>query len=329
MGAKHRKNRSPQGSAEKRKLPTESSETSGIGSLGNIVGLIIGGLFLLAAGLFVYGDQLAKKTGSKAATKPQGEAVYNSDTGKSQMRDDVALEATEIAKYHHDPKAFTQGLLLLDGYLYESTGMYGESEFRKVEIETGKVVKSYKLDDKLFGEGLTYVPETERFYQLTWKEGVMLEFDKEMNLVKSHTNLPSTKTRELWGICNNGTHFFVSDGSHNIYVWTISDLQPVTRIAVFDTKGRKVTKLNELECVSKQGTYPDIFVNIWYSDIIHRVDLVTATVIKSYDMSALHTRRNQHDVLNGIALSDDLSQMYITGKWWPTMHLFSMKEVSK
>ena len=325
MGAKHRKNRSPQNSLDKRKPQQEDVHESGVSKLGHVVAIIMGIIVILALLLLVYGDELTQSF--KKNSVSSGEAVYDSKTGKSKLKEDKELIATEVASYPHDKKAFTQGLVLLNGYLYESTGMYGESEFRKVDIETGKVLKSYKLPDKYFGEGLTYVSETERFYQLTWREGVMFEFDKDMNLIKEYTNLPATKTKELWGICNNGTHFFVTDGSHYVYVWTMTEpIKVLSRIAVFDTKARAVNRLNEVECISKPGTYPDVFANVWYSDTIHLIDLVTANVKKSYDMSALHKRKNQHDVLNGIAVNDDLSTMYITGKLWPTMHEFSMKE---
>ena len=42
------------------------------------------------------------------------------------------VELTLISSHQHDSEAFTQGLEMHDGSLYESTGLYGHSSLRAV-----------------------------------------------------------------------------------------------------------------------------------------------------------------------------------------------------
>ena len=69
------------------------------------------------------------------------------------------LKLRVLRELPHDPSAFTQGLLLHQGQLYESTGQYGQSGLRRWSQATGEVLQRVKLGPGLFGEGLALVGE--------------------------------------------------------------------------------------------------------------------------------------------------------------------------
>jgi len=86
--------------------------------------------------------------------------------------------------YPHDSKAFTQGLLYHDGFLYESTGIRGQSSLRKVELESGKVLQKSSLNSALFGEGLAMWEQ--QLVQLTWKAGAAIVYNfKDFKVLKA------------------------------------------------------------------------------------------------------------------------------------------------
>ncbi len=222
-----------------------------------------------------------------------------------------------VATYPHDRTAFTQGLVYDNGVLFESTGQYGQSSLRKVQLRTGRVLQRRGVSHTYFAEGLALVGN--RLIQLTWKEKTGFVYDK----ASFRQTRTFTYTTEGWGITFDGTSLIMSDGSATLYF-----LDPQT-FAVRDTlnvsdNGQPVVRLNELEFVNGE-----LFANIWQTDLIARVNLKTGRVIGWIDLSGLLTpvERQRADVLNGIAYDPKGDRLFVTGKYWPK--LFEIKLVPK
>jgi len=222
-----------------------------------------------------------------------------------------------IKSFPHDPRAFTQGLVWEDGYLYEGTGQPGESWLRKVEPETGKVISQVNIDPQLFGEGIAIMGD--RIYQLTWTSKVGFVYDKktfaQINKVYYQT--------EGWGLTSLGDKLIMSDGTNTIW-FLDQDFNVVSSIEVWDNKG-KVNNLNELEMVEGE-----LWANIWQTDRIARIDITSGMVLGYIDLDNLlprNQRKGDEDVLNGIAYDAAGKHIYVTGKWWP--RLFEIEVIKK
>lgn len=209
-----------------------------------------------------------------------------------------------IKKYDHDPKAFTQGLEMRDGFLWESTGRYGESSIRKTEL-SGKVLINKPLDESMFGEGLTYLDG--KFYQLTWKAGKALVYDKELNVVDEFEY-----EGEGWGLTNDGTHLIFSDGSREIKFLDPETFKPVRSIWVQQPSRRSVGQLNELEYY--QGK---IYANRYQSDFVYEIDPENGDVTKIINLRGIWKQRPADGVLNGIAVNEKSGKLLVTGKLCP------------
>ncbi len=223
-----------------------------------------------------------------------------------------------VNSYPHDIRAFTQGLLYHEGYLYESTGQYGRSTLRKVELETGEVLQSLNLDRNLFGEGLCV--HDGKLYQLTWKARVGFIYDIETFQVLSRIHYQT----EGWGLTSDGSNLLKSDGSHYIYLLDPQYFSETGRIEVFDNKGR-VENLNELEFID--GV---IYANIFGTDSIVKIEQETGRVTGVIDLTGILAPRYHHsnlDVLNGIAYDHENDRLFVTGKNWP--RLFEIELVEK
>ena len=215
-----------------------------------------------------------------------------------------------INTFPHDPRAFTQGLVFHQGFLYEGTGLSGKSSLRKVELETGRIVKRYRLPDRLFGEGITLWQNN--LIQLTWKSRTGFVYDRgTFRLLKKFT-YPT----EGWGITQDGKHLIMSDGTSFLYFLDPYDFKVVKRIQVHD-RGFFITQLNELEYI--QG---DIFANVYRSDRIVRISPETGRVTGWIDLQGLlpvKDRTQGVDVLNGIAYDAHEDRIFVTGKYWPKL----------
>ena len=212
-----------------------------------------------------------------------------------------------IRRYPHARDAFTQGLLFHDGALYESTGQYGHSSLRKVEIKTGRVLKSEAIERSFFAEGLARVDD--RLVQLTWKEGRALLWS-----LKDFKSLGQLRyDGQGWGLCYNGEHLVMSDGSDTLSLRDPSTFKIARRLRV-KRAGRKVQRLNELECVGDE-----VYANVWQSPEIIKIDLDTGDVLTSVNAGGLLTPKERvgTDVLNGIAYLPQNGHFLITGKNWP------------
>jgi glutamine cyclotransferase len=221
-----------------------------------------------------------------------------------------------INTYPHDRKAFTQGLVLEDGILYEGTGRNGFSELRKVELETGKVLQKYRLSEEYFGEGITVFGD--RIVQLTYLSNVGFVYKKETFELLREFNYPTPG----WGITNDGENLIMSDGTQKLYFLDTETFQQIRHIEVYN-QGVSVWGLNELEYVKGQ-----IFANVWPTERIARISPETGQVIGWIDMRGLLTKHDhtfQVDVLNGIAYDKEKNRLFVTGKFWPK--LFEIKLV--
>jgi glutamine cyclotransferase len=219
-----------------------------------------------------------------------------------------------INTYPHDPNAFTQGLIFLDGHLYESTGEPGHSSLRMVDLETGRVLQNAPLKQKYFGEGLTNWGST--LVQLTWLSHVGFVYDRF-----SFRVLRTFKYDfEGWGLTQDGKYLIESDGSTTLRFLDPETFHEVRRIEVTD-HGKPVQELNELEYI-----HDEIYANLWHSDRIARISPATGRVLGWIDLTGL-LPADQHSgpesVLNGIAYDAEHDRLFVTGKLWPL--LFEIK----
>ncbi len=217
-----------------------------------------------------------------------------------------------VATYPHDPTAFTQGLEIVDGNLWESTGEYGKSGVRQVELSTGDILRSGNIDPRWFGEGLTAIGDGLAI-QLTWKAGQAVVWD-----LAGPTPIDvHTYDGQGWGLCRlDEATLAMSDGSETLTIRRLDDLSRLTEVRVV-LDGEPVKRLNELECVD--GT---VWANVWLTDTIVAIDPATGRVTGVVDASSLLTDRSSlgtDDVLNGIAHDPGSGRFLLTGKRWPTL----------
>lgn len=243
-----------------------------------------------------------------------------------------------LREFNHDANSFTQGLIIKDGYIYESGGLYAKSTIRKVDPKTGKVLQMKKLPKHFFAEGITIINGL--IYMLTWRENTLLILDqktfelKDMRSYKTHTG-------QGWGIAFDGKNLITSDGSHILTkfklppppppsnidndiethkplmkfgMWRLAKpLELIEQIPVI-YKGKPLKKINDLEYVNGK-----IYANIWYEDVIVEIDPNTGTVLNVIDMSDLwpmKSRPRTADCLNGIAYNQTDHSFLLTGKLW-------------
>lgn len=215
-----------------------------------------------------------------------------------------------IKSYPHDPRAFTQGLVYNEGYLYESTGLYGQSSLRKVEIETGKVLKLKRIPSQYFAEGLTLWRD--QLILLTWRSRVGFVYD----LKSFEKRKQFSYSTEGWGLTHNGRYLIMSDGTDTLYFLHPETFQVVKRIQVQD-RGVAVDSLNELEYVKGE-----IYANVWQTEKIARISPETGKVVGWIDLEGLlkpEELSQPVDVLNGIAYDAKRDRLFVTGKLWPKL----------
>jgi glutaminyl-peptide cyclotransferase len=217
---------------------------------------------------------------------------------------------TVVNVYPHAPDAFTQGLIFRDGFLYESTGQYGESSLRRVELETGRVVQRLEVDARYFAEGL--VDWGERLIQITWQSQVGFVYNRR-TFVREKT---FRYTGEGWGLTHDQRRIIMSDGTEQLRFLDPTTLAETGRVTVTD-RGYPVSQLNELEMVKGQ-----IMANIWNTDTIVLIAPDTGRVAGRIDMRGLLAaadRARGVDVLNGIAYDARGDRLFVTGKLWPKL----------
>ena len=213
--------------------------------------------------------------------------------------------------YPHDRFAFTEGLFYLDGFLYESTGLEGQSSVRKVRLETGEVVQKRDLPGQYFGEGI--VNWKNHLIQLTYRTQIGFVDDLATFALERQFHY----TGEGWALTQDGKRILMSDGSPNIRIWDPETLKETGQIMVTDL-GSPVTNVNELEWIKGE-----IYANIWTTDRIARIDPASGKVVGWIDLAGLLNpadRIEGHtDVLNGIAYDAKGDRIFVTGKRWPKL----------
>jgi glutaminyl-peptide cyclotransferase len=221
-----------------------------------------------------------------------------------------------VNSYPHDTDDYTQGLLINDGFLYESTGQKGESALKKKNLNSGETLQAVNLSDDLFGEGLALL--NDEFYQLTWKARKGFVYNIQMEQIRTFTY-----QTEGWGLTNYGNQLLMTSGDEKILFieplsFTVSD-----EIEVYDNN-EKIDSLNEMEVIDGL-----IYANVWLKDYIVVIDPETGEVLKNIDFSGLLSKdeKDDVDVLNGIAYDKVTNRIFVTGKYWPK--LFEVKLIPK
>ncbi|MFC4124580.1 glutaminyl-peptide cyclotransferase [Nocardia rhizosphaerae] len=213
-----------------------------------------------------------------------------------------------IGSSPHDPGAFTQGLEVVDGIRYESTGMWGVSTARAADHATGIETARADLPAEMFGEGMTRANDI--VWQLTWKDGIAIARDPRTLAETGRAEYEG----EGWGLCAQPDRLVMSDGTG-----TITFRDPVTfeRTGSVTLTGYRSPKPNELDC-APDGT---VYANNYPSDEILRIDPDTGAVLAVIEAGGLlsPTERAGADVLNGIAHLPGTDHFLITGKYWPRM----------
>jgi glutamine cyclotransferase len=218
-----------------------------------------------------------------------------------------------VARYPHDPAAFTQGLVYHEGVIYEGTGLYGQSTLRRINLD-GRNMEKRRLHEHLFGEGVTVFQD--RIYQLTWKNGLGLVWNREnLSVIQSFAY-----HFEGWGITHDGSSLIMSDGSATLRFINPENFKELRRIVVADGK-ESVTGINELEYIRGE-----VWANIWKQDRIARIDPASGQVTGWVDLAGLVIEAapgGEDNVLNGIAYDAAGDRIFVTGKRW--RHLYEIR----
>lgn len=215
-----------------------------------------------------------------------------------------------VNTYPHDREAYTQGLFIHDGILYEATGLKGHSTIRKTNLKTGEILQSYTISADVFGEGITLFEN--KIFQLSWQEHIAYVYDfqtfKQVGEFEYFT--------EGWGLTNDRKQLIMSDGTNKLYFIEKDSYSIVKQLEVYDDE-KAVNYLNELEYID--GV---IYANIYTSDYIAAIDAETGKILFYVDLSYLLNEKDyeiETDVLNGIAYDFDTKKLYVTGKKWPKL----------
>ena len=225
-----------------------------------------------------------------------------------------------IEAYPHADDAFTQGLFFDGGELYESTGHYGMSTLRKVDLKTGEVLQETDLPQSHFGEGAAMANGD--IFVLSWREGTAFRFDADKFTLEKSYAYPG----EGWGLSFNGDELVMSDGSAQIRFIDPLTFAETRRLNV-TLRGQPLSSLNELEWINGE-----IFANVWQTDAIVRIDPSSGVVTGVIDLRGLlpdeDFEQGKTDVLNGIAYNGEKNVLYVTGKYWPKLFKIELVEMN-
>jgi len=216
-----------------------------------------------------------------------------------------------VHTYPHDPNAFTQGLIYIDGHLYESTGLNGRSSLRMVDLSTGRVLQRRDVPAEYFGEGLTDWGST--LIQLTWQAHQGFVYDRfSFSLLRTFQY-----QGEGWGLTHDNSNLIMSDGTAYLRFLDPRSFRQVRRVRVTDETGRAIDNLNELEYI-----HGEIYANIWQTDRIARISPRTGKILGWIDLNGIIDKHEIEDpgaVLNGIAYDSKENRLFVTGKLWPKL----------
>jgi glutaminyl-peptide cyclotransferase len=215
-----------------------------------------------------------------------------------------------VHTYPHDPNAFTQGLVFIDGHLYESDGRFGQSTLRMDDLTTGRALQEIHLGSQYFAEGLTNWGS--ELIQLTWQSHTAFVYDRFSFRLLHTLHYPW----EGWGLTQDGKSLILSDGSADLHFLDPATLRELRHVTVRD-HGRSIDQLNELEYI-----HGEIYANVWHTDRIARISPATGDVLGWIDLTGLLPPGSVTDpeaVLNGIAWDPEHNRLYVTGKLWPKL----------
>ena len=278
---------------------------------------------LLAAVIFLAGCGGTETTAANAGRQiPANGELAGQKTAPHNVNvvqtPDMAATHEEVPTYSykiknswpHDRRAYTQGLIFFDGLLWESTGQYGASSLRKVELKTGKVIKQISVPANYFAEGMTVFHN--KVFQLTWQEHKGFIYDPATFQKQGEFNY----TGEGWGLTHDGESLIMSDGTDRIRFLDPSTLATTRTISVTD-RDEPVDQLNELEYIDGE-----IYANLYQTDRIARIAPKTGKILGWIDLTGLLStkdRKGTEDVLNGIAYDEAGKRLFVTGKLWPKL----------
>lgn len=219
-----------------------------------------------------------------------------------------AADFEVTATFPHDPTAYTQGFLTIGEKVFESTGEYGRSDVRRVDLQTGAVLARRALPASHFGEGLALFAG--RLYQLTWKEGIVYVYEPDSLAHVDSIYVPG----ERWGLAAVGQHLFLSDGSDSLRVVN-AETFATEHIVHVRYQGSPLRQLNELEYF--RGA---ILANIYRTNWVAVIDPKTGDVTRMLDFTDLYPIRTPGaGVMNGIAVAPGGKELLLTGKFWPSV----------
>lgn len=239
------------------------------------------------------------------------------DKNGGETGNDLSISYKLKTRWKHDPQAWTQGLLIHDGKLYESTGQK-QSYIGVVDIKTGIADKKVVLDDQYFGEGIAIL--NNKVYQLTWQNHVGFVYD-----LKTFEKLRDfSYSTEGWGLTHDNHHLIMSDGTEKLFYLDTATLEPVKTVRVKDKNGY-VSRLNELEYM--EGF---ILANQWETNRVLKIDPQSGDVVGVLDLTPLareaRMENPQADVLNGIAYHASTKLLVVTGKFWPSAYVLQLNQ---
>lgn len=236
------------------------------------------------------------------------------------VRDSLAMSYTVINTLPHNVEAFTEGLVVYNNKILESTGQNNMSWIAEVNPGSGEHTKKVNLTAAYFGEGITVM--NNKIYQLTYKTNVGFIYDAKT--YKKLGEFPFvTDTKEGWGITHDNVNLIMGDGSEKLYFLDTTSLKVVRKILVTDG-GTRVKKINELEYINGY-----VYANVWETNWILKIDPTSGKVVGRADLSAIGNQikamNPSADVMNGIAYDKNSKAFLITGKYWPKAFLIRMK----
>lgn len=224
-----------------------------------------------------------------------------------------------IKSFTHDTKAYTQGLVFHEGFLYEGTGRTGESCIKKIDLKNNKTISELDIDKSLFGEGITIYKG--KIIQLTWQSFRGFVYDLKTFSQESEFSYST----EGWGITTMGDELVMSDGTNKLYFLDPSNYAVKSSIEVYDNNG-PVDQLNELEYINGL-----IYANVWLTNRIVIIDPKTGIIKEDIDMTGilssaeLRNMDTDDEVLNGIAYDNETKRLFVTGKHWPKLFQIELK----
>jgi len=235
-------------------------------------------------------------------------------------KDSTLLSYSVLSVLPHNEEAYTQGLIVHNNKVLESTGQNGASWVGEVNPASGAHEKKITLDDRYFGEGITVL--NNKLYYLTWKTNVGFIYDAKTYKKLSEFQY-DPKIKEGWGLTHDSKNLIVSNGTDVIQFLDTTDLKVVRSIKV-RAGNMRIKELNELEYVDGY-----IYANVWMTDWIVKIDPANGEVVGKLDLSAIGNEIKatypRADVLNGIAYDRNSKAFLVTGKLWPKSYLIRIQ----